>query len=213
MNFFWTNKRIRSPAILEPHLRQDESVTSQSSVSVEIFKWVPPEYQLTDELGSETLRSEGHIPAERSSLGTRKSSTCYNASEPLSVVENDYSTIKNYKEFQSTFKDLFRENNGGADDDSWDGSQGGTSIPDQEKSLLRTMSMDVGRGAEYLWGKTRKSIARLRERDDGHCCGWLTKAWKRIPFVKTMQVYKQVYFLKDMTAGITEGIMNIPLGR
>ncbi len=165
-------------------------------------------------MGDDTTHLGGQ-PRRTSSLPhLRRPSTVYDASEPLSVVENDYSTIKTYKEFQATFKELFRNDRGVVDDDSWDDSQGGTSIPDQEIGLLRSVSADVGRGAEYLWGKTRKKIATFREQDDhDHCCGWLKNAWNRIPFVKTMKLYKKVYFLKDVAAGITEGIMNVPLGK
>ncbi len=144
----------------------------------------------------------------------RSSSTYYSAAEPLNVVENDYSSIPNYKEFQATFRDLFQEREGTIGDDSWDGSQGGdSSTATDNRGLLRTVRTDVKRGVVYLWGLTRKSISELRESDDKYCCGRLTKMWTSIPFVKTMQSYKKKYFLKDCSAGITEGIMNIPLGK
>ncbi len=186
-------------------MHYEESGASRDSL--ELDKWSPPELQLEDE----TMQFERYRAKSFWS-----SSLILERSGSQSVVENDYSSIKTYKEFQATFKNLSQNDNDNiVDDDSWDGSQGGdySSQSGVERNLLRTVTSDFGRGAGYLWGKAKKSLSQLKEESDGnHCYVWLSKAWYSIPFVKTMKVYKKSYVLKDMAAGITEGIMNIPLG-
>ncbi len=184
----------------------DQSTESGDTVDEGYLKWTRQDQEL--QLGDGTIHHN-----KSSGIQKRHSSTYYSASEPLSVVENDYSSIRNYKEFQVTFRDFFRNHEGIVDDDSWDGSQGGddSTCPDH-RGLIRTVRKDVKSGAEYLWGLTMQSLTEFKG-GDKYCCGRLLKMWNGIPFVKTMQAYKKKYLLKDMSAGITEGIMNIPLGK
>ncbi len=198
---------VNPPYLSVNDLCYDESTASRDSVDIDRLRWTHPDPEFQS--GDETTRLE--IPEGGPK---RSSSTYYSTSEPLSVVENDYSSIKNYKEFQATFHDLFRDHEGIVDDDSWDGSQGGDDSTCQDRQgLILTVRKDVKSGAEYLWGLTKQSFTEFREVDDKFCLGRLLKMWNSIPFVKTMQAYKKKFLLKDMSAGITEGIMNIPLGK